>query len=838
LVNDTVPFGLWLKDSRRSMGWTRRELAQLVGCSAETIRKIEAGERRPSRQIAELLAHSLDVAPPERAGFVEFARGSARHAAPALPTQAGERPSSQGAALNPQRPNNLRMPLTPLIGRDELLAEARDRLLRDSTRLLTFVGPPGVGKTRLSLQAASDLLAGFTDGVFFVPLAAATDAPAVLESVARTIGLEDYESAPLLSRLVEHLQGKNMLLLLDNFEQVMPAASLVVDLLQSCPHLKVTVTSRAALRVRGEQQLPVPPLALPALSPLPAVQALLDYPAVAFFVDRARAVKPDFGLSDENAAAVAALCVHLDGVPLAIELVAARVRMLPPEELLGRLLAMRNSEFGIRNGESRATESNIPHSEFRTPHSFDVLADGARDLPARHRSLRNAIDWSYDLLDESERTLFARLGAFAGGFTLTAVEAVCNATGDLPLETLGAVGSLLDKSLVRQEQKPVAGGEVRFSMLETVREYAAGRLATGGEEETIRRWHAEYYLALAETADPQLSGAEQELWFERLEADHDNLRSALSWVLDRGDDEMAARLCMALWHFWDVHTHLTEGRRWFGRVLERSGALPAHLRAGIFNGAGSLASAQGDFENASRLLEQSLALQRELDDLRGVGRSLNNLGLVAMDLGDFERAVPYFEESLQIRREIGDVTGCAGALSNLGLVELYRENPARAVQLFEESLELRRQLGDRRGASIALSNLGEAARQQRDFERARSLFAEALELLREVGDNHVIVAGLGGMATIAVDLGQARHAARLFGAEEALREAIGAPLPPADQAEYRRYVSEARAMLDDCDFDAAWAEGRAMTLEQAVAFAISSKFQVQSSKLAESNFEL
>ncbi|MDQ5823177.1 MAG: tetratricopeptide repeat protein [Chloroflexota bacterium] len=840
MTGEVLTFSQLLKERRKALDLMQEDLAERVGCSVWTIRKLETGDRRPSRQVAELLADALRVPADQRPAFMHLARTG---------SGAGELAVQAPKADAPQAPNNLPASPTPLIGRKADVGKARARLLADGVRLLTLVGPPGIGKTRLALEVAGELLDEFGDGVFFVPLAPVSAPPLVASTIAQVLGLKETGDELAEARLIQHLQHAKTLLVLDNFEQVVRAANLVGDLLARCPDLKVLVTSREALRLRGERQFNVPPLEIPREGQLPALETLAGYAAVQLFVERAQAVS-NFRLTEENAGTVAAICARLDGLPLAIELVAARSKLLPPKAILSRLT----------------------RSEGRT--SLYLAAGGARDLPPRHQTLLAAIEWSYDLLEAGEQKLFARLGVFVGGSTIAAAEAVCNARGDLPVDVLEGVESLLDKSLVRQggqEKEDISlDWEPRFEMLETIREYAKERLEGSGEAEQIRYWHAEYYLALAETAEPELAGPGQREWLDRLEHEHDNLRAALQWSLGQAQDnslndsgeraEIALRLCAALGRFWEMHSHLSEGRKWMDLALERGAAASPAARARALSGAGTLARYQGDFDRARLLFDESLTLRQALGDKKGIAASLNNLGTIAWNMGDYATARQLFGDSLTVRQELGDKQAIAASLSNLAAVSrhlgardearrfqeeslsLMRElgnkrgiatalnnlggvawgegNYAKARLLFEESLALERELGHKSGIADGLCNLGEVLTAQGEYAPAHQLQVESLKLRQELGDKWGYAFSLEGFARLAYREGEAWRAAQLYGAAQALRQAISCPLSPSAQAKQDLIVNDLRSQLGEVDFNAAWDLGQAMPVEEVVAFAL------------------
>src|ERR671917_1178288 len=685
------------------------------------------------------------------------------------------------------RPNNLPMQPTPLVGREKEVEEVEEHLRSEEVRLLTLTGPGGTGKTRLALQAGADLLEEFEDGAFFVALATITDPALVSSTIAGPLGVEESAEQPLMETLRSYLKEKHLLLVLDNFEQVLEGAADVGELLAVCPKLKVLATSRIPLRLYGEREYPVPPLALPDPRVLPPLEVLTQYEAVRLFVERARAVKPDFAVTNESAPAVAEICARLDGLPLAIELAAARVRILPPQKLLQRL-----------------------------SDRLKLLRGGGRNLPVRQQTLRGTIDWSYDLLDEEEKTLFGRLSVFAGGRTLEAIEEVCDPEGDLV--ALEGVSSLLDKSLLRQEEG--VGGEPRFVMLEPVHEYAREKLEESGEAEKIKRVHAEYFLALAEEAEPRLRGAAQFEWLERLEAEHDNLRTALSWSLGSRDATLGLRLAGMLSRFWYVGNHLSEGRRWLEEALMKGGEAPPDTRAKALRGLGNLASELGDQERGRSSLGEALALYRELEDKKGIAESLSNLGRIEMWRGDYDRAKALLEEGLEVARESGDEWTIGYAL-NVRAVWAHDEGDLEGANaLWEEALALGREMNDPFDEAAGLLNLGIAKMQGGELERAEALLEESLVLHRELGLDRDVAECLEIMAEVAGGLGEERRAARLWGAAGTLRQATYNPWMPSERRLHEPYLSAARSRMEESEWSEAWQEGWAMTLDGAVSYAL------------------
>jgi len=745
--------------------------------------------------------------------------------AAARPTDTAPLAAAAPIPASPRPDLHHRLPAQPtrLIGRDREQALIGARLLEEGTRLLTLTGPGGVGKTRLALQVAASLADHFEGDVLFVALAPVLDPALVGSAIAQALGVGEAAGRPLVESVKDRLRDAELLLLLDNFEHLLAAAPLVADLLATCPRLKILITSRAVLHLRGEKEFAVPPLALPDRDQLLSLQTLAGSAAVALLVERACDARPDFAITSENALAVAEICRRLDGLPLAIELAAARVKLLPPGALLARL-----------------------------EHRLALLTGGPRDLPARQQTLRDTIAWSHDLLDDPERALYRRLGVFASGFDLEVAEAVCASD-----EVLDGLASLVDKSLVYREEGP--DGNVRFQMLETIREFATEQLKALGELDATRRRHAEHFLALAERAAPELSGPTQSAWFDVLEREHDNLRAALQWSIEHRDAELALRLSGALRLFWIVRGHRGEGRRWCEQALALDPELGGTLRPMVLSVAGHLARLQNDYTRATALYQEALAVRREAGDTYEIASSLHDIAELAWDLGDYARAVPLLDEALAIRREIEDRGGMAITLRLLGRVAYEQGNDAAARAAAEENLALFRALGDEHAVGHALDFLGVLARGQGDQQQATKLHQEGLAIFERIADKdglaqawlnlgrlalergdwaratalcveslaalHALGAPgdlpphLDTLAGAALAAGQPERASCLLGSAQALRDATGVPLRPSERAEYAATVAAARARLGDPAFNAAHATGRAMSLEQVVTHA-------------------
>lgn len=686
-------------------------------------------------------------------------------------------------------PNNLPIQLTSFIGREGDLAKVRELLLRAS--LLTLTGAAGCGKTRMAIQVAADVLDCFVDGVWLVDLAPVANPALVVQSMASTLCLREQPGSTILQTLIAHLQPRRSLLILDNCEHVVEAcARLAEELLHACPSLKVLATSREALNVGGEIAWRVPSLSLPEVDRGFTTDGLAKSEAVRLFIDRAMLSHPNFTLTQDNATPIAQICKRLDGIPLAIELAAARVKMMPADEILSRL-------------EDR----------------FRLLTGGSRTALPRQQTLRAAVEWSYKLLIPPERILFDRLSVFAGSFDLEAAEAVCAGDHAEPESILDHLSHLVDKSLVvSSEDGPGAG---MFRLLETLRQYGSELLARTADADETRRRHAAYFLALFEDVEQKLRGPEQRTWLTRLEEGHDNVRAALRWMADSGDVERELRLAGAMVRFWHTRGYFTEGRQWLAGALGRSsGSSPARAKALL--AAARLAHAQGDYEASTQSAEKSLSMWRELGDATGLAHCLNSLGSVAYERGDLENAHRYWEQSLAVARQLGDGVGIARALNNLGSLSYEREDYEAARSLHEESLALRREHNDQWGLAMSLGNLGDALFRLGDHTAARSLYVESLSIRRELGDPHGIASGLERFAVLSCAHGQPRRALHLAAAAAALRRTLGTPLYPSDLARLERRLEEARRALGPAA-EAAWAEGTEMDLNEAVEYALAAE---------------
>lgn len=763
--------------------------------------------------------------------------------------------------------SNLPTPVSLFFGRERELVEIKRLLI--GSRLLTLVGVGGIGKTRIALQTAGEVMDAYRDGVWLADLAPLIDSALVPGVVAQVLGLREAAGTPLLKTLCDGVKNRQMLLLLDNCEHLLDGCAALADaLLGSAGELSIIATSREPLRVAGEQTYALPPLCLP--DPVANAQVMGRSEAVQLFVERARKQQANFALTPARAPAIAQLCIRLDGIPLALELAAARIRSLSVEQINARL----DDRFGLLNS-------------------------GMRTALPRQQTLRASLDWSYDLLLPTEKALLCRASVFAGGWTVEAAEQVCVGEGIDEDAVLGLIMSLANKSLVSTED---GNGATRYRLLETVRQYARDRLQESGEETRWRDRHLGFCLVMAETAESSLGIAQQQAWFERLEPEHDNVRSALSWSSAAGGDSASGlQLAAAIWRFWYVRGFLTEGRGWLSGLLANTlGESDTGLRAKALSGIGVLAWRQGDYPAATAFLDESLSIRRLLGDQRGIAISVNNLGNVARDQGDYSSARARYEEALTIRRELGDRQGVAMALGNLGTLACEQGDYSIGRALHEESLTIMREQGDRHGISASLNNLGELAYDQGDFLSARALYEESLAIKRklgerwgiatslnnlgnvasavsdyegakalldeavvirralgdrqgiaaslhnlgmvacaqgnhrsalalheeslsirwDLGDRRGIAESLEGLALVATRMGKTGRAARLWAAAEQLRHEIGTPLQFKYRSGYELEVATARTSGGDTAFDLSWRDGSAMTLEQAVRYAL------------------
>jgi predicted ATPase/DNA-binding XRE family transcriptional regulator/Tfp pilus assembly protein PilF len=788
-----------LRRYRRTAGLTQEELAERAGLSARALRNLESGASQvPRRDTVALLATALNLSLDARARL-EASVGRQRF----LSSAAEKHTAPLPLALRPMPASNLLTPLTPIIGREHEEAAVVHLLRRGDVRLVTLTGPGGVGKTRLGLQVAAELADRFPDGVWFVRLSRLTDPALVLPAIAQTLGLRETGSLPIEEVLREYVRTRQVLLLLDNFEQVVGAASAVAELLAISPDLKVLVTSRTPLHLRGEKEYLVPPLGLPSADEVqhpPAPERLSQYSAVALFIERARDALSDFQVTNATAPAVAEICARLDGLPLAIELAAAKVKLLPPPALLKRL------------------ERRLP-----------VVTGGPRDLEERQQTMGNTLAWSYDLLQPEEQRLFQRLGVFVGGWALETAETVCTApegAEPLGLDVLEGLSALVDQSLVQQQTRETdneAGGEPRFAMLHVIREHALERLRASGEEEAVRRAHATCFLALAVEAGPHLFRVEQVEWLGRLEREHNNVRAALGWAQERGEVEIGMRLATAMWGFWWQRGPFSEGRSWLEEFLAlgaEDSTVPAGVRARAHLGVGRLALGQGDSETAKAALEAALALARAVGDQRTTASTLDSLGILATHQSDVQRATAYFEEDLAVARALGDSGSIARSLNNRGVLAYFQGRWVESATAFEEALVLSRALGNRLRMASCLMGLGWVATHQGDLGRAVVLEREALTLYWELGYKRRSAEALESLAMTAGVAGQGERAAHLLGVVATLRETIGAPQSKALRKDMDQALAEARAALGEEAWAAAFASGQALSLEEAIAEAL------------------
>jgi predicted ATPase/transcriptional regulator with XRE-family HTH domain/Tfp pilus assembly protein PilF len=770
-------FGELLRRYRQAAFLSQEELAERAQLSVTAIQALERGRRTtPRTSTLALLASALGLSSQQRSEFIAVV-GAARQ-------------STAASLSNAPLP----VPLTTLVGRKREQAEVANLLKQPAVRLVSLIGPGGVGKTRLALMVASANGEGYADGAAFVDLAPLRDYSLVSAAVLQALGLREEKGLRPDRQLIQYLRDRHMLLLLDNCEHLRSAASFLAGLLAACSQVTVLATSRAALRIRGEHVYPVAPLTLPGLEDV--FDAWTESEAVALFAERAREVQRDFALTPTNASVVVDTCRQLDGLPLAIELAAARMSVLP----LNRL-----------------------HEQLS--HRLGLASQGALDLPARQQTLRATLDWSIGLLTPPQEILFDRLGVFVGGCSLEAIQSVCGERQRPELELIDVLEALVDHSLVRQVG--LSEDTARFSMLETIREYAAERLATSGEAAALQQLHAGYYVTLAEAAEPQLQGAEQPRWLDNLEVERANLRAAFDARAGIPSDVDQARLVAALWRFWVSHGHLSEGRRMAERALAALDKVPDDPRSRIrtLNAAGVLAREQGDYAAAEAYFQSSLSESRAARDLSSVAFALNGMGVLRWAQGAYAESEILYEESLALRRNLGDTVNAAMCLNNLGTLASDRGDYDRAQAQHEESLELRRHLRDQRGIAQSLQNLGEVAIRRGDMRRAGELYRESLVLFRELGERMWVTRNLDALARVAEATGDPEKAVRLLAGAAALRQSTTAQLQLTDQPWYGRTVDNLRVELGEAAFLETWAEGSKHTLTTAIDEALSVRTQ-------------
>ncbi len=874
-MSGEVLFGSWLKKWRKEKGIASDLLAERMGCSLVALYKIEAGERRPSRQVALLLAQYLGLPDDEHESFVTFARtGQLNGSAPPAVASVGltllaastvPAVLAGSSASTPWRTarkykTNLPHRLTDLIGRGKEVEEVRNLLMLTRVRLLTLTGPPGIGKTRLAIEVAAQMLDNFDDGVFLVELAAIDDPDLFLTDVARSLGLKESSEQSIEETLFGYSQERRILLVLDNFEHLLDAAPALAKLMESSPWLKVLATSREALHLRGERRYVVPPLALPNMKGPLTLDVLRAQPSIALFVERAEEAEPNFELSQDNAADVAAVVSRLEGLPLAIELAAARAAQLSPQQ-------MRSSM------KSRLT----------------LGRSGARDLPPRQRTLLASIEWSYNLLNAGEQKVFRSLGVFAGGFTLSAVEALHPTGDDVPedqaVDVTEALFSLAGKNLIRLQKrgKPENPDEEDcYAVLEAIREYALHMLEGSEDEETSTRLrYGRYFLALAELASTNQTGPRQLPLLVRMDEDYSNLIAAYSWLLSKGQNdpelaEQAVFMASHLFYYWDWRGYFTEGREWmasalglgdrllWNRSVESEAGEPVEprllrLQGRLLNGAGLLAWNQGDLSEATRFFNEGLQVQTEIGNKQGIGATLNNiaileaeqgryekaieiyhrvleidrergekrialtfnnLGVAYWDSGDVEKARSMYRESLALYREMDDPGNMVLALDNLGIVAEHDGEYEAARRYQEEAVNICRTLGYNNSLAHVLANMGSRAVAEGNFAEARGYYGEVLPLSQQQSYHQVIISCLEGIARLCLKQDRFPEAARLWGAADRMREAGKHPVAANGMAKYRENVVATEAGAGQDAFQVAWKEGRGMSVQEAVGFAL------------------
>jgi predicted ATPase/transcriptional regulator with XRE-family HTH domain len=780
-------FGALLRRYRERASLSQEELSERAGVTSQAISNLERGERRhPYPATIRSLADALELAEEEREALQAAVprRGQAR-----VPASSGGVPDSSPSLPDRERvvaePGDLPRPLTSLVGREDDVVRTT-QLLQAGARLLTLTGPGGVGKTRLALQIAQEMGPRFADGVAFVSLASLTHPELVLSTLAQALGVRESGGKPLDALLQRAIGERSLLLVLDNCEHVLTGLTEIVTLLGSCGRLVVLATSREPSRLRGEQEYLVEPLALPDFDHAANVEEAARSSAVWLFVERARAARPDFQLTEDNASTVAAICGRLDGLPLALELAASWIKLLSPDALLERL-----------------------------HRALPLLTGGWRDAPARQQTLRSAIAWSYDLLEEEERTLFRRLSVFAGGCTLEAAEAVCASPDGGAGSILEGLAALVDKSLLQTRD---AAEAPRFVLLETLREFAQEQLQGSSEDRAVRERHARYFTDLAETELGPRSVTSAG-YFRRLEPEQDNLRAAMDWIKAEGQAELGLRLVCAIGEFWRIRGQCSEGQRRAEEMLAIDSVMDSSLRARALSVAGVLAKLRGDLERAIVLQEEALDTARQAHDVRQTARVSRTLALAVGSAGDLTRARALVEESLRVSRELKMTRSVGIATYLLAILAQWRGDLDEAWTLWEESLRVFRELEDTAYIAQIYEALGKLAVRRGEMERGHALLLQGLHLADRIGFTAVRLGFLEAIAVVAVRDGDPESAARFLGTAEVARAEGGEVLEPPEEAKVRETAAEGRALLDSATWDRAWEEGQAMPLEQTLALA-------------------
>ena len=776
-------FGDWLKRKRKALDFTQAELASQVGCSAAAIRKLEAEERRPSMQIAERLAEIFNIPTEERTEFLRFARGELRSA----PAEVKEDFPWHPSARAPR--SNLPAAITSLVGRQQEIALIREYLLNPEIRLVSLVGPPGIGKTRLSIESARAVLPDFADGVFFIPLAPLDDSSLLVFTIAQALGYVEAKRQPAQEQLIEGIGEKQMLMVLDNCEHLVEnVAILSSHILSACPHVKLIATSRESLRIPGEWIYAIPTLKIPEASSLVDIETAFAFPALTLFAERARAVRSDFVLNAHNLQDVAAICAQLDGMPLAIELIAARMRLMTPQALLAHL-----------------------------NHEFVLSADGMRSISSRQKTLHDAIAWSYNLLSEAEQKLFAYLSVFSGVFTAENVETIFSGMfSGTPVSAL--ITSLLDKSLLQHAFN--SHGQTHFNMLVTIHAFALHRLQSMGRETDARNKHLAYFFELAEGADKEVRGPNQVQWLQRFGALRDNLRSALEWAIESGRTETALRLASRLDWTWFVRSDHSEGRYWLEHVLTMPDAqrYPGPQAEALTQLAHHMWLQIGAKETRHPA-EQALGIARANQDKWNTARALSILGLVLINEGKFGEARTTLEQSQTFFREVHDDWGYAHAVMCLALIPFRQDDRESALALYEQVLVLFRELGDSYFQSVALRFIGVLHMKLERLALGVTALQEALTLSQQLDSKYEIAAELWNFGIAAQASGKMAQSVALYWASKNILDSIGA-WSRADATEFENRLATCRSALSEVEFAIALEKGRAMTMEQAIAYAL------------------